>query len=152
MTVEPAVEGLEGLRMSDAEVDAFLTEQGDGVLALADGGDAYAVPISFGYDAGTVYFVFFRFAEEPKKEAYSRATETACLAVYEATSPERWRSVLVTGPLEAVGPDRWGEVGTAMGDNAWSPDLSTIGPRQQLVQAYVLPIEAATGMKGRAYA
>ena len=138
--------------MTDAEVDAFLTERGDGVLALADGGDAYAVPISFGYEDGTLYFVFFRFAAEPEKTVYGEATRTACLAVYEADSVDRWRSVLARGPLESVGPDRWGEVGRAMGDNAWSPDLSSIGPRQQLVDAYVMPIETVTGLKGSGYA
>ena len=138
--------------MSDAEIDAFLAERGDGVLALADGGDAYAVPLSFGYEDGRLYFAYFRFADEPTKEAYSGATGTACLAVYEAETPFRWRSVLAFGPLEAVGPDRWGEVGAAMGDNAWSPDLSTIGPRRQTVQGYVMPVERATGLKGRDYA
>ena len=38
-----------GAEISDAEIDTSLTEQGAGVLSLADGGHANAVPISFGY-------------------------------------------------------------------------------------------------------
>ena len=137
--------------MSTAEVDAFLAEQGTGVLALADVGNAYAVPVSFGYDDGRLYFAFFRFADEPRKAAYAAATTTACLAVYDVESPRRWRSVLAFGPIEPVDPDRWDEVGAAMAENAWSPDLSSIGPRREIVDTYVLTIEEATGMKGTGY-
>ena len=45
--------------MTDTEVDAFLREQGTGVLALAADGDAYAVPISFGYEAGRAVFAYW---------------------------------------------------------------------------------------------
>ena len=148
----PDVDRLRGVRMSDAEIDAFLAEQGVGVLALADDGNAYAIPVSFGYADGRVYLVYFRFADRPTKEAYSDATETACLAVYEVESPLRWRSVLAFGPLERVNPDRWDEVGAAMSDNAWSPDLSSIGPRRGTVRTYVMPVEEATGLEGPAYA
>jgi len=142
---------LEGVRMSDAQIDTFLTEQGTGVLALADGDAAYAVPISFGYEDGRCYFAFFRFADEPRKEAYAETTETACLAVYDVESMFRWKSVLAFGPLEPVGPDRWDEVGAAMGENAWSPDLSSMGPRRGTVGTYALPIEEVTGLLGQDY-
>jgi len=152
MTDQTSTDQLQGLRMSRDEIDAFLAEQGTGVLALADGDDAYAVPISFGYTDGRLYFAFFRFADEPRKEAYAAATKRACLAVYEAESTFRWRSVLAMGPIEPVGPDRWDEVGDAMAATAWSPDLSTVGPRRQTVGTYVLPVEEATGLKGEDYA
>lgn len=152
MAEQNADDRLQGLRMGEDEIDAFLAEQGTGVLALADDGDAYAVPISYGYADGRLYFAYFRFAEEPRKEAYTAATRTACLAVYEVESVLRWRSVLARGPIEPVGPDRWDEVGAAMGETAWSPDLSTVGPRQQTVGTYVLTVEEATGMLGEGYA
>ena len=53
-----------GGRMTDAEVDTFLTEQGTGVLALADGGSAYAIPISFGYETGRAVFAYWQFGAE----------------------------------------------------------------------------------------
>ena len=152
MADQTGVDRLRGIRMSDAEIDEYLTEQGTGVLALADGGDAYAVPISFGYEDGRLYFAYFRFADEPRKEAYTDATRTACLAVYDVESVFRWRSVLALGPIEPVEPDHWDEVGVAMGENAWSPDLSTVGPRRPTVGTYVLPIEEVTGLKGKSYA
>ena len=149
MTDTAPIDRLRGLRMTDAEIDDFLAEQGTGVLALADGGDAYAIPVSFGYEDGRLYFAFFRFADEPAKEAYAAETETACLAVYEVESAFDWRSVLAFGPMSPVDPDRWDEVGAAMADNAWSPDLSSIGPRRGTVATYVLPIEEVTGLEGK---
>lgn len=151
MPEDSDIDHLEGVRMTDAQIDAFLTEQGTGVLALAASDDAYAVPVSFGYEDGRCYFAFFRFADEPTKEAYAETTETACLAVYEVESAFRWKSVLAFGPLEPVGPDRWDEVGAAIGENAWSPDLSTVGPRQGSIAAYVMPVETVTGLLGKAY-
>jgi hypothetical protein len=38
-----------------------------------------------------------------------------------------------------------------MAENAWSPDLSSIGPRREIVDTYVLDVEEATGLKGRGY-
>ena len=148
MAEESGVDGLEGRRMSDEEIETFLTEQGTGVLALADGGHAYAVPISFGYTGGRLYFAYFSFTDEPRKATATAATETACLAVYDVESVFRWRSVLAMGPIEPVGPDRWDEVGVAMGDNAWSPDLSSLGPRRLTVDTYVLEVEELTGRQG----
>ena len=69
------------------------------------------MPISYGYADGQLYFAFFHFGEEPRKEAHTETTRTA-----------------------------------------WSPDLSTVGPRRQMVGTYVLPMEESTGMKGKAYA
>lgn len=152
MPADADLDRLRGGRMTDAQIDAFLTEQGTGILALADGDDAYGVPISFGYEDGRCYFAFFRFREQPTKEAYAAATRTACLSVVEVESVHRWKSVLVRGPIEAVDPDRWDEVGVVMGENAWSPDLSTVGPRRSTVGTYVVPVETATGRLGPGYA
>ena len=152
MAEDGGFDRLRGLRMSEDEIDDFLTEQGTGVLALAERGQAYAVPLSFGYEDGRLFFAFFRFGDEPTKEAYAAATDTACLAVYDVESVFRWKSVLAFGPMEQVDPDRWDEVGAAMGENAWSPDLSTIGPRRPTVGTYVLEVEEATGLMGKDYA
>jgi hypothetical protein len=38
-----------------------------------------------------------------------------------------------------------------MGENAWSPDLSSMGPRRGTVATYVLPIEEVTGLLGQDY-
>jgi len=148
MTRPETSEEVRGARMDEAEIADFLTDQGTGVLALADGGRAYAIPISFGYEGGSAYFGYFRFGADSEKERYSEATERACLTVYEIEDQFDWRSVLAFGGLRELPQEKWNLVGEAIDDNAWSPDLSTLGKRQLTVAGYELEIEEATGLKG----
>lgn len=138
-----------GATMTDAEIDAFLTEQGTGVLSLADGSHAYAVPISFGYETGRALFSFWQFGAESRKLAFAEATQRACLAVYDVDSQTEWRSVLAFGTLEELPTERWGELGALLEGNAWSPDVSSIGARRPSIVGYELEIGEVTGLKGR---
>jgi len=49
-----------GVEPDAEEIDAFLREQGLGVLGIAKGGQAYTIPIAFAYDSGSNR-CFFRF-------------------------------------------------------------------------------------------
>ena len=84
--------------MDEAEVDRRLRETGHGVLALADGDDAYAVPLNYHYDGERL---LVRLSEEPDSEKVARArtTEVATFVVYGVDGDDSW-SVLVRGPLE----------------------------------------------------
>jgi nitroimidazol reductase NimA-like FMN-containing flavoprotein (pyridoxamine 5'-phosphate oxidase superfamily) len=81
----------------------------DGVLALADGDDSYAVPVFHHYADGSLYF---RLGESPdsRKAAFLDATETATYvvsAVDPTADPDGqsgW-SVLARGPIRAVPED-----------------------------------------------
>ena len=149
MSEETAPERVRGGRMTDAEVDAFLTEQGTGVLALADGGSAYAVPISFGYETGRAVFAYWRFGSGSRKTEYTDATERACLTVHDVVSGREWRSVLARGPLRELPADEWADLGGLIDDNAWSPDFAGVGDRQLSVVGYQLRIDEATGLRRR---
>jgi hypothetical protein len=135
--------------MTDAEIDAFLQEQGAGVLSLADGGRAYAVPISFGYERGRAVFAYWQFRPDSQKVAYSEATERACLAVYDIESQHDWQSVLAFGPLRELTTGEWGDVGELLDENAWSPDLTGVGRRQLSIVGYEMEIEDVTGLQRR---
>ena len=151
MNDAPGREDPRGARMTDEEVDDFLTEQGVGLLSLADGGDAYAIPISFGYDDGRAVFSYWHFGTETTKEEYTEATNTACLAVYDVDSPVKWRSVLAFGELEEIPTQRWDELGELIDDNAWSPDVSPIGNRGLTITGYEMEIEEVSGFQGSGY-
>ncbi|MFC7176159.1 pyridoxamine 5'-phosphate oxidase family protein [Halosegnis marinus] len=133
--------------MSDAAIDEFLLEQGTGVLALARDGEAYAVPVSFGYEAGRALFGFFTFGESSRKLAFAEATDRACLTVYDVAGPDDWTSVVLRGPLVELGVDSWADIGARISDNAWSPDLAGIGTRRLSVVGFELDIEEATGLR-----
>jgi hypothetical protein len=136
-----------GGRMTDAEVDAFLREQGTGVLALADGGHAYAIPISFGYETGRAVVAYWQFGSESVKNEFTEATERACLTVYDVVSEREWRSVVARGPLRELSGEEWADLGGLIDDNALSPDFTGVRSRQLSIIGYELRIDEATGFR-----
>ena len=91
--------------MDEAEVEARLEAAEAGVLSLARGDDAYAVPLAYHYEDGA--FVF-RLGDhgDSEKLAFVDATERACFLVWDADPPETSWSVLAFGRLGAVPADR----------------------------------------------
>ena len=150
MTERTDAEGVRGGRMTDGEVDTFLREQGTGILALADGGRAYAIPISFGYETGRAVFAYWQFDPESEKDEYTDATDRACLTVYDVASEREWRSVIARGPLRELSAEEWADLGGLIDDNAFSPDFTGVRTRQLSVTGYELRMDEATGFRRRA--
>lgn len=75
---------------------AFLKRNRFGVLALAEGGQAYAIPMFYGYDGKRLYFQ----SHPGMKDEYLNATESACFLVTEVHGPDDWSSVQVHGHVE----------------------------------------------------
>ncbi|WP_254273006.1 pyridoxamine 5'-phosphate oxidase family protein [Haloarcula marina] len=95
--------------MTEADVESRLRETVHGVLALADDGESYAIPVFHHYEDGSLYF---RLGETPdsEKAAYIETTATATYVVYDADptgGPDEQRgwSVLARGPVRAVPED-----------------------------------------------
>jgi nitroimidazol reductase NimA-like FMN-containing flavoprotein (pyridoxamine 5'-phosphate oxidase superfamily) len=88
--------------MDAVEIAEFLDARHAGVLSLADGGDAYSIPVSFDYDGGESA-LFFRFGYGPdsQKRRFLDAVETASFVVFERDDG-LWKSVVVEGPVETV--------------------------------------------------
>jgi nitroimidazol reductase NimA-like FMN-containing flavoprotein (pyridoxamine 5'-phosphate oxidase superfamily) len=138
-----------GSGMTDHEIDTFLLEQGWGVLALADGGDAYAVPISFGYDTeGYCYVDLIQFGTDSRKLDVAAETATACLTVSEVESQFDWRSVVVFGTLETLPEEAEPRMKEVMEDNAWYPSLFSGTEKMTSVERFRLEVDATTGRKG----
>jgi nitroimidazol reductase NimA-like FMN-containing flavoprotein (pyridoxamine 5'-phosphate oxidase superfamily) len=86
--------------MDREAIDELLGTGGVGVMALARESDPYAIPVSYGYDAGEVY-LRLGFGEESEKKRYLERSERAALVV--TTEGDRgWESVVVRGPLSAI--------------------------------------------------
>ncbi|WP_435129969.1 pyridoxamine 5'-phosphate oxidase family protein [Halobaculum sp. D14] len=101
--------------MTASEVDEFLGAKETGVLALADGDDPYAIPVSFGYDSANRSF-YMRLVSTPESEKrqFLASSPSARLVVYEKASEggeeeadetRTYRSVVATGSLERISPD-----------------------------------------------
>lgn len=110
--------------MSDGEVEALLRERGAGVLALTDSTETYAVPQSFGYDEGTIYFHFVS-RPDSEKETFMQTTESATFTVFTESIPAR--SVVVRGSLERIPPTDHHDAMSAIAANATVPALDTVG-------------------------
>ena len=85
--------------MTDAEVDAFLAEQGYGALAFG-GEPPYAIPMSYGYDPDErVVYMHMSGFEGSEKRARLGESASVSLVVSRYERPDRWRSVVVDGSL-----------------------------------------------------
>lgn len=139
---------LEGIRMDEHEIDAFLRKQGVGVLSLTDGREAYGVPVSFGYDGeDSCYFVFLRVGEQSKKEQFAEQTERASMTVYDTSSKHVWTSVIASGSLHQIADDEWDELEAAIEDNAWYPSLFSEAEPMRDIQGWKLRIDEMTGQQ-----
>jgi len=137
-------------RMTDEEIRAFLSTQGEGVLGLpAEGGagDApYMIPLSFGYDGESTLYFTFVLGSESRKEALSDRATVARFLVYNASSPFTWQSVLLTGRIEVVPDDERDDVETAL-ENAWRPDIFESVELTRGVEVYRFRAEDLDGVK-----
>ena len=85
--------------MDGTEIVDFLESQPAGVLAMADGDTAYAIPVSFTFvpEESRVYFRL-GYAPGSQKKKFVATTDHAGFVAY-ARQPDRWKSVVASGRL-----------------------------------------------------
>lgn len=76
----------------------FLKKHRVGVMALANGGRAYAVPLFFAFDGERLFFM----SHPGEKDKFIQACEQASFVVLEVRAEDDWISVQATGPIEKV--------------------------------------------------
>ena len=84
--------------MSESKVDSRLRGGEHGVLGLANGDDAYAVPLSYHYDGDRLLLRVSEHDGDGEKGRFLETTDTATFVCYEASTDESW-SVHVRGPI-----------------------------------------------------
>lgn len=139
------VEETPDVQMSRGAAVSFLERRGWGCLTLADGGAAYSVPMSFGYDGeGTLYFQM-QDGDDSEKMAYLDATTTATFLVPEVRPPD-WTSVIVRGEVAPVPDCERDAAYAAFADNAWFPLCPWTAEKDPAdVTFYKLDVQELTG-------
>jgi nitroimidazol reductase NimA-like FMN-containing flavoprotein (pyridoxamine 5'-phosphate oxidase superfamily) len=145
---EDGTEEIQGVAMTDTEIDGFLYECGHGLLSLAKDDDAYAIPVSFGYDGDAIFLYLIRFGEQSKKLQFSADTGTACLTAYDVRDRGDWECLVVSGTLDPVPEADADYMDDVMEDNAWFPSFHPPDwPITGVVRMTLSP-ESLTGRKG----
>lgn len=85
--------------MDASDIDAYLRTGDHGVLALADGDDAYAIPLSYHYDGDTLLLRVSEHDDESQKGHFLKTTRTATFVCYESSVNASW-SVQIRGPVK----------------------------------------------------
>ena len=108
-----------GEAMDREEITRFLQERGSGVLSLVKDTEAYAVPVSFGFDDPHDRFgLLLGFSDDSRKHDFIQTTDLACLTAYEWRSPVNWRSVIARGPLSQIEAEAFEDRTDQSGDTA----------------------------------
>ena len=150
MTAE-SPQTLSGIEMADEEIEEFLYDQGHGTLALADEGEAYGVPISFGYDGERLYMSLLEFGNESQKMAFLETTDVASLIVSEVKTRFDWKSVVVRGAITDVPESDVEYMDGVLDDNAWFPTIFPPTDPMTGVHHVVLHPEQVSGRKGQTH-
>jgi len=88
--------------MDAVAINDFLESQHTGVLSMADGDDAYGIPVSFDYDPDERAMYFrFGFGVQSEKRRFLEASDTASFTVYDRGAGG-YQSVVAEGHLEQV--------------------------------------------------
>jgi len=85
--------------MTESDVEDHLQAGEHGVLGLAGGDDAYAIPLSYHYDGERFLLRVSEHGHDSEKGRFLETTDTATFVCYEASTGESW-SILVRGPIE----------------------------------------------------
>ena len=136
---------LPGLELDDPELDEMLPETGVGILSMGADGVPYGVPLSFGYDGDALYSVFLGATAALRKETYADQSDTASFAAIDVGPDGAWRSVIVSGPLDRIAPERWDDAREAMLDNAYQSDLLAEHESQASPNVWALDVREQSG-------
>jgi nitroimidazol reductase NimA-like FMN-containing flavoprotein (pyridoxamine 5'-phosphate oxidase superfamily) len=91
--------------MSREQIDEFLNSQRVGLLSLADGTSAYAVPLGYSYDGKDIYLTI---GNKGRKMGYINSCRNVCFVVYwmqdnfGVKTGMSYKSVICDGVLEQV--------------------------------------------------
>jgi nitroimidazol reductase NimA-like FMN-containing flavoprotein (pyridoxamine 5'-phosphate oxidase superfamily) len=141
--------------LDQAEIDEVLVRRGIGVLAMVDGEQPYAIPVSFGYDADQMVFPMqWGGGSQSRKNQAIDSNPNVCLTIYEQDADEAaiWRSVVITGEIYEIEEDDQERAYASLAANAEFPtDFGVWGIPFEDVEFRLFGL-SATNCTGREFA
>lgn len=133
--------------MEREEAEECLRESETGVLSLAEGGEAYGIPLAHHYEGGDSVVFRLGVDDTSEKVAFIESTDRASYVVYGYDSPERSWSVIVRGPIHPISSG--GERFDVAEINRQYPDIRIFDEdvAELEIRLYELRVESITGRK-----
>jgi len=136
-----------GVREMDEEsINACLSSGSTGVLGLPGEEAPYLLPLSYGFDGEDRLYFTYVLGESSRKGELTARAELARFLVYEAETPFRWRSVLLTGRLERVPEDQWPSIQSVLAE-AWRPNTLETAATSGGVEVYEFTPQQRSGIE-----
>jgi len=132
--------------MDDDDIQQTLSNQSVGVLGVPTDAAPSLRPLSYWFDGdASLYFVYV-LGSESRKRALSDRAEVARFLVYDVETTFNWRSVLLTGTIEAVSDDERAAINGEL-DLSWQPELFERAAESKTTELYRFDIDEWTGIK-----
>lgn len=132
--------------MDESAIEEFLSTQSTGVLGLPDEQAPYLLPLSYAYDGEDRLYITYVLGESSRKGTLTARTDLARFLVYDAETPFRWQSVLLTGRLERVPEDEWPEIRDVLAE-AWRPNTLETAATSGGIEVYAFVVEERSGVE-----
>lgn len=133
-------------RMDDDDIDGTLGSQNVGVLGLPTDGAPSLRPLSYWFDGEDALYVVYVLGDESRKRTLSDRADAARFLVYSVETTFNWRSVLLTGTIEAVS-DAEREALEAEMDIGWRPELFERAAESATTAIYRFDIDERAGIE-----
>jgi len=133
-------------RMSDGEIDGFLSSHSIGVLGLPTPAAPSLRPMSYWYDGESGLYLLYFLGSGSRKAALSDRAADARFLVYTTESAFSWRSVLLTGHIDEVPREAVGAARESL-ESVWRPDVLDKALAEEEVTVYRFEITERSGIK-----
>ncbi len=133
-------------RMNDDDIEGTLSNQSVGVLGVPTDGAPMLRPLSYWYDGEDALYFIYVLSSESEKTTVTDQAGVAQFLVYSVETTFNWRSVLLTGTIEAVSDAERDALEERM-DIAWRPDLFERAAESETTAIYRFDIDERAGIK-----
>lgn len=133
-------------RMTDDEIDTFLSNQGTAVLGLPSETGPYLLPLTYGYDGDSRLFFTYVLGSSSRKERLSERADRATALVFRFDTPFNWQSVLLNGTIDELSATEW-DTAIESYDGGWRPELFRDADLSRGITIYAFEIDDRSGIR-----